>query len=80
MTTAAEKINAAIQSGATVYVATYGRVTKIKKTYAAVKHWAERGHEMFKMDGSAIMMIDGYSDIDTPKWSCASGAKITAYA
>lgn len=80
MTTAADKINAAINSGATVHVATYGRVTKIKKTYAAVKHWAERGHDMFKMENGKLMMIEGYSDIDTPKWAFAGGAKITAYA
>lgn len=77
--TAADKINNAVKSGKTVYVATYGRVTKINKKYKAVKHWADRGVDMFRMgsDG-ALMMIDGFVDIDTPKWACASGAKITA--
>ena len=76
--TAADKINETINSGKTVYVATYGRVTKIKKTYKAVKHWADRGFDMFRMDGDRLLMIDGYKDADTPKWSIANGAKITA--
>ena len=77
--TAADKINAAIQSGLTVYVATYGRVTKINRKFKAVKHWAERGFDMFKMGANGeILMIDGFKDADTPKWSNASGAKITA--
>lgn len=77
--TAADKINAAIQSGMTVYVATYGRVTKINRKFKAVKHWADRGFDMFKMGANGeILMIDGFKDADTPKWSNASGAKITA--
>ena len=77
--TAAEKINNAIESGLTVYVATYGRVTKINRKFKAVKHWADRGFEMFKMGTNGeILMIDGFKDADTPKWSNASGAKITA--
>lgn len=77
--TAADKINAAIQSGLTVYVATYGRVTKINRKFKAVKHWADRGLDMFKMGANGqILMIDGFKDAETPKWSNASGAKITA--
>lgn len=77
--TIADKINNAISSGLTIHVATYGRVTKIKASYKAVKHWSDRGFHMFRMDGEKLMMIDGYRDIDTPKWSYAGGAKITAF-
>ena len=77
--TAADKINDAINSGLTVYVATYLRVTKINRKFKAVKHWSDRGFNMFKMGGNGeILMIDGFKDADTPKWSNVSGAKITA--
>ena len=77
--TSAEKINQAIESGLTVYSATYGRVTKINRKYKAVKHWADRGISMFKMGANGeLLMIDGFRDADTPKWSNAGCAKITA--
>ena len=76
--TTADKINQAIESGMTVYVASYGRVTKINRKYKAVKHWADRGFKMFKMSGNTLLMIDGFRDADTPKWSNAGGCKITA--
>lgn len=77
--TVADKINEAIASGMTVYVATVYRVTKINRKYKAVKHWADRGFNMFKMGAnSELLMIDGFRDADTPKWSIASTSKITA--
>lgn len=77
--TAADKINQAIESGMTVYVSTAYRVTKINRKYKAVKHWAERGISMFKMGAKGeLLMIDGFRDADTPKWSNAGGANITA--
>ncbi len=76
--TAADRINQVIESGMTVYVASYGRVTKINRKYKAVKYWADRGFAMFKMAGDTVMMIDGFKDCNTPKWSNASGCKITA--
>lgn len=74
----ADRINNAIKDGMTVYVASYGRVTKINKKFKAVKYWSDLGFDMFKMNGERVMMIDGYVTMDMPKWSDASGCKITA--
>ena len=77
--TPSEKINKAIEDGLTVYVATYGRITKINKRFKGAKHWLDLGFDFFRMgDNGVLLMIDGYKDGNTPKWSNASGAKITA--
>ena len=74
----ADKINAALSAGRTVFVSTYTKHIKIKKTYKVVKHWESFGYPFFKMDDSgSLMMIYGHVDYETPKYIDASGCKIT---
>lgn len=77
METLADKINAKIAGGMTVYVATYGRITKIHKRFKAVRYWAAAGHDMFKMQGNTLCMIGGYRKDGSPEWVSAQGARIS---
>ena len=76
----ADKINASLSAGRTVFVSTYWKHLKIKKTFKAVKHWEDLGYPFFKMDasGRSLMMIQGQVDYETPKYVDASGCTITS--
>lgn len=74
--TLTEKINAAIDAGKTVTIATYGRVINVKAKHCKV--WKDAGYDFFKTDSKgASLMIDGQSK-GKPRYSCIDGAKVTA--
>jgi len=74
--TLAAKINAALDAGKTVTIATAYRVVPVKAKHRAA--WAAAGFEFFKASADgATLMIDGQSK-GKPRYVCISGAKVTA--
>jgi hypothetical protein len=70
------KINAALDAGKTVTVASYLRVTSVKPKHRAT--WRAAGFEFFKTDADgAALMIDGQSQ-GKPHYSRIGGNKVTA--
>jgi hypothetical protein len=71
-----EKINAALDAGKKITIATHLRVYCIAAKDRAA--WRKAGHEYFKSDQSgAALMIDGQRQ-GKPRYSCINYAKISA--
>ena len=78
MSNLCDKINAALDQGMTIQVATYLHVSRV--TPKSRKAWRDAGHEVFKTgaDG-ALLMITGQSKGKPRYEAILSTCKITAY-